>query len=273
LSSVDRTMPRTALVGRPGDGEMAGQGDDVAGGCFLRFRRPTDGIPEEAMTIDSPDRNTVLRRVVPLAGVLYAGLIYGGDLVIGPLPDGETPAASVQRYYAAHADHVAIAGTLIAWGAVCFAVFGAAVWWQLRRSAAPALLGAVVLAGAVLEAGFQAATAATYDLLGRLAGAPGVDPATVQSWHLVVAELGGPVGPTLVLLGIAAAAIGYRALPRWLGWAALVLAAAEWSPWGFLASMVFLVWAAVAGVTLAVRGRRPATRLGEAPIPVGRPGS
>jgi hypothetical protein len=141
------------------------------------------------------------------------------------------------------------------------------VW--LRRSSAPALLGAVVLAGAVLETGFQASAAAAYDLLARLAGAPGVDPATVQSWHLVVAELGGPVGTTLVLLGVAVAAIGYRALPRWLGWTALVLAAAQWSPWGFLASMVFLLWAAVAGVTLSIRRTHPAADPAEAPVAVG----
>jgi hypothetical protein len=219
------------------------------------------------MTIDH--RSSRLTRVAPLAGVLYAGLVYGGDLVIGPLPDGETPAGQLPGYYAAHSSQVAIAALLIGGGAVCFAVFGAALWERLRHSAAAALLGAIVLVGTVLETGTQASAAATYDLLARLAPSSGLDPAAVQSWHLVVAEVGGPVGPTLLLLGVAAAAIGYRALPRWLGWTALVLAAAQWTPWAFLASMVFLLWAAVAGLTLAVRPGRRVTRTAEAPIPVG----
>jgi hypothetical protein len=60
----------------------------------------------------------------------------------------------------------------------------------------------------------------------------------------------------VLALGVALAAVTTAAVPRWLGWSGLVLALAQFTPVGFLASMLFLLWALVAGLVLAVR---PAT--------------
>ena len=191
-------------------------------------------------------------RILPLAGLAYAGLVFAADTTIGPFPDGETPAARLPSWYAAHDSHVAIAGTLLGVAALCFALFGAAVWERVRRSPAPPVVAAVVLVGAAVQTLVDGTAGGVYDLLGRFGAGP-VDPAAVQSWHLAVAEYGMSTGATLVLLGIAVGGIGYRAVPRWLGWAALLLAAAQFSPWGFLVSLLFIAFVAVAGGTLAVR--------------------
>ena len=43
-------------------------------------------------------------------------------------------------------------------------------------------------------------------------------------------------------------------MPQWLGWVSLLLAVATLSPFGFLASLVFVLWAAVAGIAIVRRG-------------------
>ena len=65
------------------------------------------------------------------------------------------------------------------------------------------------------------------------------------------------------MLGLFAAGVFARDIPRWLAWAALVLGIAAVSPFGFVASMLFLLWTAVAGIVLTVRSKAPAaTQLG-----------
>ena len=200
---------------------------------------------------------STLHRILPLAGPVYAVLVFAADTTIGPFPDGEFPAARLPSWYAEHGSHVAVAGRLLGIAALCFAVFGVAVWERVRRSPAPPALAAVVLVGAAVQTLVDGTVGGVYDLLGQFGAGP-IDPAAVQSWHLAAAEYGMTAGATLVLLGIAVGGIGYRAVPRWLGWAALLLAAAQFSPWGFLVSLVFLAFVAVAGVTLAVRPSLPA---------------
>jgi hypothetical protein len=73
----------------------------------------------------------------------------------------------------------------------------------------------------------------------------------------------------LFLLTAAVAALAVRAIPRWLAWPALLLAVLALlpGPFGFLASMVFLAWAATAGITLLV-ARQSRPYLTHATVPV-----
>jgi hypothetical protein len=60
------------------------------------------------------------------------------------------------------------------------------------------------------------------------------------------------------MLGLFAAGVLTSAVPRWLAWTAFVLAIAEVTPYGFQASMRFLLWAAVAGIVPTLRTNTPA---------------
>ena len=205
-------------------------------------------------TLDRPlDRRAgTLQRAVPLAGVLFAGLQASGNLTIGPFPDGSTPAGKLAGFYAAHGDHVALGGTLLGLGALCFAVFAAALWARLR-GVVPTAVGGVVLLGAAVETIAELQGASVYRLLGRIGVDPHVTASALRTWHISGSESGTTGGIVLLLVGVAAAGIGWRAVPRWLAWTGLVLAAALFTPWSFIASLVFLLWAAAAGVALAVR--------------------
>ena len=216
-------------------------------------------------------RSTVLSRVTPLAGVLFGGLTFAGDLIIGPFPDGSTPAADLPAYYAAHGDHVALGGTLLGVGGVFFAIFAAAVWGRLRAAAVPAVVSGVVLIGAAVDTLVDLNSGALYNLLGGIGADANVSAPALQALHIYGAEFGVGGGATVFLLGVAGAGIAYRAVPRWLAWTALLLGLAQFapSPYGFFASMVLLLWAAVAGVALAARPDTVPASGAVVPQPVG----
>jgi hypothetical protein len=74
------------------------------------------------------------------------------------------------------------------------------------------------------------------------------------------------------MLGLFAAGVVARAIPRWLAWGALVLGIAAITPYGFVASMLFLLWTAVAGIVLTVRNKEPAVTRTGAGLAEARPG-
>lgn len=206
---------------------------------------------------ETPERIArTLGHLVPLAGVCYGVLEIAGDLTIGPFPDdGGTPAA-LAAYYAGHHHTVGLGGTLMAIGGVFLALFGIAIAARVRDNA---IIAGTVLVGTVLATASTLDAGATYAMLGRIGGDGTVAPEALQAWHLASGS-GTGGGSLVLLLGVAAAAILGRAMPAWIGWTGLLIGVAEMTPFGFHASLVFLLWTAVAGVVLAVRPGRVARR-------------
>jgi hypothetical protein len=196
-----------------------------------------------------------LHRVLPLTGVLFAGLTLVGDAVIGPFPEGAPSPARLAAYYGDHAGQVALGGTVLAAAAIAFAVFAAAVWARTRAPGVPLVVPGLVLLGGAVEAGVQLTGAETYRVLGDVGTA--MSPAALQAWHVAGSEFFAPGGLAVLLLGVALAGIGYRAVPRWLGWTAILVAVALFTPVAFEASLLATLWAAAAGIALAVRPRVP----------------
>jgi len=223
------------------------------------------------MSTNETPGTTALRRIAPLAGVLFAGLTIAGDFTIGPFPDGSTPVGDLPAYYRAHGAHVSLGGTLMTLGGVCFAIFAAAVWARLRGARVPVVISGVVLLGAAVDTMADLNSGAVYNLLGDIGRDAAVTGPALQAWHIQGAEFGVSGGAVLFLLGIAVAGIAYRAVPRWLAWTGVVLAVAQFapSPFGFFASMFVLVWVAAAGIALAVSPDPDVVRPREAPQLVG----
>ena len=212
----------------------------------------------------STDTRT-LHRIAPLAGVLFAGLTIAGDFTIGPFPDGSTPATDLPAYYRAHGAHVSLGGTLMTLGGACFAIFAAAVWARLHSARVPVVVAGVVLLGAAVDTMADLNSGAVYNLLGDLGRDSAVAGPALQAWHIQGAEFGVGGGAALFLLGVAVAGIVYRAVPRWLAWAGVVLAVGLLapSPFGFFASMLELAWVAVAGIAFVLRPEPAAVRVRE----------
>lgn len=196
-------------------------------------------------------RFTTLARLVPLAGVAYCGLTLAGDLAIGEFPDANTPPAELSRYYATHADSVRLGGQLMILAALCLGLFGLAVWARVREAAGPPMVAGLILIGTSVAVTAELGGAGAYVLLGSIGADHTVAPATLQAWQ-AGSQFGGG-GGALFMLGLFAAGVFSRALPAWLSWSALVLGIAQLTQFGFYASMLALLWAAVAGVVLSAR--------------------
>ena len=225
------------------------------------------------MTTTSPEGRSgaVLRRLTPLAGVLFAVLTIAAYLTMDEFPDGSTPAGDLPAYYAVQGGRVSLGGTILGLAGVCFGVFGVAVWARLRDRRVPAVVAGVALLGAAVDTMADLNSAAVYNLLGSIGVDPHVSGSALQAWHISGAEFGVGGGATLFLLATAVAGIAYRAVPRWVAWTGLALAVAPFlpSPFGFFGSLVFLLWAAAAGVALAVRPDVQTPQPGPVPAPVG----
>jgi hypothetical protein len=200
-------------------------------------------------------RLTAFTRVLPLAGVAYAALIVAGDLTIGEFPGSDTPLPELSRYFAAHSSQVRTGGELMIWAGLALGLFGIAVWTRVRDDAGGHVVAGLMLVGTAVAVVSELVGAGSYVTLGNIGANPHVTPEALQAWH-VGSQFGGG-GGTLLMLGLFAAGVFTRAIPRWLAWSALVLGIAEVTPFGFWASMLVLIWTAVAGIILTVRSEEP----------------
>jgi hypothetical protein len=191
-------------------------------------------------------------RLLPLAGIAFAVLAMAGNLTIDAFPDINTPIGKLSAYYAHHHTQVGRGGLLLGYSVVFFVLFGVALWGRARQSASPAIAG-TVLVGTAMVAVNGLTSADSYYTLGQIADKSETTPAALQSWHIAGSVGGAGADSIVLLLGVAAAGLLARALPRWLAWSALVLAIMHFTPLGFLAFLLFYAWAVAAGIALTMR--------------------
>jgi hypothetical protein len=205
-----------------------------------------------------------LGRFVPLAGVVSVVLTIAGYFAIGPFPDSDSPISKLTSFYSTHHERVAAGGILLAWSTILFAVFGVAVWARIHRSGLhPSVAGAALVGTAVATAG-GLFDGSVYSILGDIGHQQTTSPAALQAWHIMGSEgqFVGSGGAVVLLLAVASAGILGRAFPRWLAWPALPLGILQLVPGiGFFASLVFLLWTAVASIVMVRESS------GEAPAP------
>jgi hypothetical protein len=191
-----------------------------------------------------------LGRIAPLAGAAYAVAMIVGDLVVGQFPDSDASVSKLTTYYSNHHAHVAAGGMVVSWATILLAVFGC-VLWSRARAIRPSVAAAILVATAVaVVADVQEAT--LFALVGHASTASTLTPSALQALHIAGSEGSLSTGLAILLLAVGVAEI----VPRWLAWPAIVLGIAQLVPGiGFFASMLFLLWAAVAGIALTVRPR------------------
>ena len=209
-------------------------------------------------------RVLVLTRMLPLAGVLYALLTMAGYLMIGEFPDASTPTSELTTFYREHHANVTAGGRLLEWSAVCFGLFAVGLAVRVQRSSTA--IASLVLVGAAVETGADAFGGALYTFLGGVGGE--LSPTALPAVHAWGAAFGMGAGAILFALGIAAAALLTRSMPAWIGWSAVVLGVAQLTSVGFYASLLFLAWAAVAGVALSLRPITGGHQVGTQPTAV-----
>jgi len=181
-------------------------------------------------------------------------------LLIGDTPDADSPGRKVQAFYDSHQGRTAVSLYLLVLAGALFVFFAAYLARVVRSTPSSGdWLRRVVMAGGVLiAAGFWTGAGVNLALLDladkSTAGRDAFQALNALNEDFFIPFVGG-MGLMLLATGLATVRAAATALPRWLGWAAVVLGVLVFIPWvGFFAFMLAGLWVIVTAVLLA---RRP----------------
>ncbi len=200
-------------------------------------------------------------RLLPLTGVLFVVLLITSFVISGEPPDAGEPVQDIIEHYVDNDDAI-WASTIVGGLAVLSLLFFGAYLRKLFAAAEPpghGLLSPLVLAGAVIMA-----VGAGIDMTISVAlveAVEDIDPAAVQALQALWDNDFMPIaiGIVVLLLSCGLSIVKYGALPKWLGWLAIVIAVVGMTPVGFFAFPAGGIWVIITSILLAVRAGRPAT--------------
>jgi hypothetical protein len=198
-----------------------------------------------------------LRRWLALCGVGAGVLFAVGTVLGGPSPQDDASAAKVVSYFHDHLTVTRISSLILAIGGVLVVLFAARLRELLQSGEAggdvlsvAAFGGAVILAGgALLDAvvGFALARAGEH----RFAAPAQTLNVLFNNDFFVVTG-----GIAVLLLATGISTVRRPLLPRWLGWAAIVIAILSLAgPIGFLGAVLAIVWLLVVSAVIFRRDR------------------
>jgi hypothetical protein len=190
-----------------------------------------------------------MSRLVPLSGVLAVALIIVAVIAGGETPDTDDSLREIVSFY--RDEDQSGPSALLALGALFFLIFVTTLWNALRTAEADrrgastlALVGGTILVvGMTIFAGIGFTLGDTGDEL---------TPAAIQALNALNSDLFFPlaVGDAAFMLGAGVSAVQTGALPKWLGWAAVVLGVFAATPLGFFAFLLMGLWSLIVSVLL-----------------------
>ena len=207
-----------------------------------------------------------LERLAPLTGVGFPILIIVSFFVSGTTPDIDDPTPEIVSFWQDNSGRQSASAYLAGIAALCLLWFGGSLRRAiLRGEGGDGRLAAISFGGTITAAiGLLLLAGVTFTLADAADNVPpeGVHALMALSYDLFLPLAGGAV----VLLAAAGLAfIRTAVLPRWLGWAALVIALAILTPAGFVGLLAWLLWLAVVAILLYVRGTRESSTTAAAP--------
>lgn len=194
-----------------------------------------------------------------MTGVAFVVVLIVGAIIGGEPPDADSPVREIIDHYTDNETAIEVASFVGAAAAVLLVFFGAYLRSVLSAAEGPGgMLSALTLVGTALIA-----VGLAIDITISIALAEAVEdiePAAVQAlqalWDNDFVPLA--LGALVFLISTGLSIVRHGALPKWLGWIALVLAVVGFTPIGFVAFIGAGLWIAVVSVLLALRAR-PAT--------------
>jgi hypothetical protein len=205
-------------------------------------------------------------KLAPLTGIVFAVLAVVAIFTGGETPNTDASPAKVIAYYTTHASKVETTAILIALAFLALVLFGGALRSYLRRTPAVEGLSSLVLAGAVLMAvGVFSTAGIEYSLAHELKH---FGPQVAQTLNVLSNGLFLPILGGAFVFGVGAgiAILRGAALPKWLGWVAIVLGIVTlFPPIGFFALFGFVLWTVIVSVLMYRRTGAPADT--GAPVP------
>ena len=196
-----------------------------------------------------------LRRWLALCGVAWPILIVLAFTVVGgDTPDDKASAAEVVSYYRDHKTASMIAALMVSIGAVLLVLFAARLQEVLRGDGRSTAMPNAAFGGAVILASGLLLLAAMHFALVQAADHRFAGPA--QTLNVIDSNdffvLVGGIAVLTLASGIAT--VRKPVLPRWLGWAAIVIGVLSLAgPVGFVGALLAIIWSLVVAIMLLAR--------------------
>jgi hypothetical protein len=194
------------------------------------------------------------KRLLPLTGILAVALMVVAGSLTGDTPDTDAPVKEVVSFYTEHDSDAVVGGLLMGIGALALLTFVSVLRNALRpaegASAGASTLsfagGILFVVGITIFAGLQVALGDAPDK---------IDPVAVQTMHVLNENMfpALAVGNIAFLLGSGVAIIKTAVLPKWLGWAAVVVGVLGVTPLWFVPLIGVGLFLIIASVLLTMR--------------------
>jgi hypothetical protein len=198
----------------------------------------------------------------PWTGIVAVALIVVAFIVGGETPDFDATPKEILDHYGDDQTAQVITSIALLYASVLLVFFAATLRSALRE--AEALSALVLVGGVALAIGVTVFGGLNFTLtdLANSDNVDTIDPGALQALNSLNSDFFFPMvlGTAVFMLSAALAILNTAVLPRWLGWAALVLGIAALTPGGFFAFLAMGLWIIVAAVLLMQGGgSRPAT--------------
>lgn len=209
-----------------------------------------------------------IHRWAPLTGVVFVIFAIAGFLIAGEPPDVDDSVEDIVEYYVDNDTAIMIGSLLEALGGLALIFFAATLARMVHVRNQVVLPWVILAGGAVAAAGFGVDASlrfAAADVAGD------VEPLAVQTIHIIFADFFYPmvIGFGSFLLAASIAAIRTKLFPAWLAWIGILLAIVAFTPIGFIAALVSLLWFLILSILLFVRERKePSIAGGASSTPV-----
>jgi hypothetical protein len=195
-------------------------------------------------------------RLAPLTGAIFVIIVVIAFVPLGQdTPGTHASAAKVQKYYQDHQGREIAAALVLALG-LPFLVFFSSVLYRVHRLAgSQGRLAAAAFGGGLLAAAGFAVGAAIHFALADAADKI-TTLGTTQTLNVLDNDSFIPFAAGLGTMVFASglAFLRYGGLPRWLGWAGVVIGIAIFTPAGFVAFGLSGIWIIVVSIMLYLRG-------------------
>jgi hypothetical protein len=194
--------------------------------------------------------------LVPLTGVGFIVLAIISFAVMGEPKSADEPVDEIVDYYVDNKDSIQIAAFIGAAASLLLVFFGAYLR-KVLQAAAPEgeMLSLLSLLGlVVMTVGFAIDSTILFAIA---ESAEDIEPTSVQTLQALWDNDFIPIATGVIIFlwstGIAVVRTG--ALPKWLGWVAILLGIVAFTPIGFAAFVGTAVWILIVSILLSIRAR------------------
>jgi hypothetical protein len=200
-------------------------------------------------------------RLAPLVGAVFVVLVIVAFIPLGGnTPDNDATAQKVQSFYSKHTDRELVAAYVLALSVPFLVFFTSILYRAIRAAGGRGRLATAAFGGGLLSAAGFAVAAAVHFALASAGDKASTLP-TTQTLNVLdnMDFIPFVTGLGIMLLAAGLATLRYGgALPRWLGWAAVIVGIAIFIPFvGFVAFGLSGIWVLAASIVLYRRGSLP----------------